>query len=74
MSISEKLGRAFSEIESAADEVVTVAKEKIDEKLTPEKKAQIKQEMKAVGEDIVNTGKEIGRDLKEIFSAEKKGQ
>ena len=74
MSISEKLGRAFSEIESAADEVVTAAKEKIDEKLTPEKKEQIKQEMKAVGEDIVNTGKEIGRDLKEIFSAEKKGQ
>lgn len=74
MSISEKLERAFNEIGSAADEVVTVAKEKIDEKLTPEKKAQIKQEMKAVGEDIVNTGKEIGRDLKEIFSAEKKGQ
>ena len=73
MSISEKLGRAFSEIESAADEVVTAAKEKIDEKLTPEKKEQIKQEMKVVGEDIVNTGKEIGRDLKEIFSPEKKG-
>ncbi|MGN0577159.1 MAG: hypothetical protein ACI4J4_00920 [Ruminiclostridium sp.] len=73
MSISEKLGRAFSEIESAADEAITVAKEKIDEKLTPEKKAQIKQEMKSVGEDIVNTGKEIGRDLKEIFSSEKKG-
>ena len=73
MSISEKLGRAFSEIESAADEVVAAAKEKIDEKLTPEKKAKIKEEMKAVGEDIVNTGKEIGRDLKEIFSPEKKG-
>ena len=46
MSISEKLGRAFSEIESAADEVVAAAKEKIDEKLTPEKKAKIKEEMK----------------------------
>ena len=73
MRSAEERGRAFSEIESAADEVVTVAKEKIDEKLTPEKKAQIKQEMKSVGEDIVNTGKEIGRDLKEIFSPEKKG-
>lgn len=42
MSISEKLGRAAADVVDAADEAVKYAKDKYDEKMTPEKKAEIK--------------------------------
>ena len=42
MSIMEKLGRAASELGSAADEAVDRAKAKYEEKVTPEKRAEIK--------------------------------
>jgi hypothetical protein len=42
MSIMEKLGRAANELGSAADEAVELAKTKYEEKVTPEKRAEIK--------------------------------
>lgn len=42
MSIMEKLGRAANELGSAADEAVELAKNKYEEKVTPEKRAEIK--------------------------------
>ena len=42
MSITEKLGRAAAEVADAADEAVKYAKDKYDETMTPEKKAEIK--------------------------------
>ena len=42
MSISEKLGKAAAEVVDAADEAVKYAKDKYDEKVTPETKAEIK--------------------------------
>ena len=42
MSIMEKLGRAANELGNAADEAVELAKSKYEEKVTPEKRAEIK--------------------------------
>ena len=41
MSIMEKLGRAAGELENAADEAFDKAKEKYNEKVTPEKRQEI---------------------------------
>ena len=45
MSISEKLGRAAAEIGSAAEEAYDIAKAKYEEKVTPEKRAEIKEKV-----------------------------
>ncbi len=42
MSISEKLGRAAAELGNAASETADYAKKKYEEKVTPEKRAEIK--------------------------------
>lgn len=45
MSISEKLGRAAAELGSAAEEAYDIAKAKYEEKVTPEKRAEIKEKV-----------------------------
>lgn len=45
MSIMEKLGRAANELGNAADEAVELAKNKYEEKVTPEKRAEIKEKI-----------------------------
>ncbi len=45
MSISEKLGRAAAELGNAAEEAYGMAKAKYEEKVTPEKRAEIKEKV-----------------------------
>lgn len=56
MSISEHLGKAAAELGNAAEEAYDMAKAKYEEKVTPEKRAEIKDKfdkgMKTVDEKM----------------------
>ena len=68
MSISEKLGRAAAELGSAADEAIDLAKAKYEEKVTPEKRAEIKEKidkgMKTVDEKMTIAADKIENGVK----------
>ncbi|MBO6303205.1 MAG: hypothetical protein J6N15_12290 [Ruminiclostridium sp.] len=67
MSISEKLGRAAKEIGNAADEAIDLAKAKYEEKVTPEKRAEIKEKvdkgMKVVDEKMTVAADKIEKGI-----------
>ncbi len=67
MSIPEKLGRAAAELGNAADEAIDLAKTKYEEKVTPEKRAEIKDKfdkgMKVVDEKMTVAADKIEKSI-----------
>ena len=78
MGISEKLGKAAAHIEGAAEDALNFAKTKYEEKVTPEKREEIKEKAdkgldkieKAVNKASDVVGKEINSFV-EGFRSEK---
>ena len=68
MGIMEQLGKAAGELENAADEAIGKAKAKYEEKVTPEKRQEIKDKadsaIKAVGDAAEKLGAEIEKGIK----------
>ncbi|MBQ9384120.1 MAG: hypothetical protein IJT87_07770 [Ruminiclostridium sp.] len=68
MGLMEELGKAAGELENAADDAINKAKAKYNEKVTPEKKQEIRDKadsaMKAVEDAAEKIGAEIEKGLK----------
>jgi len=72
MSIMEKLGKAADELESAASEAMDKAKAKYEEKVTPEKRAEIKnridKEINNADDRLTEVAQTIGSEIKNFVS------
>jgi hypothetical protein len=69
MSISEKLGRAAAEIGSAAEEAYDIAKSKYEEKVTPEKRAEIKEKIDKGVDAVDRAANNVADKLEKSFSS-----
>lgn len=71
MSLTEKLNNAVGKLEQKTGELTGKAKEKLDEALTEEKRAEYKQKfssaMNSADEELTRLGKNVGEGLKGIF-------
>ncbi|MBQ8902744.1 MAG: hypothetical protein IJY73_00390 [Oscillospiraceae bacterium] len=73
MSFTENFGKVMNDLDKGFDDLADKAKEKLDEHLTDEKKAEYKEKaneaMNNAEESITRLGKTIGKELKDLFGS-----